>query len=279
MHTSIRAWYIIRMNGVLPKNMVIHVLYMFGDSDCVFSLRTVIEWNATTTDLTGSLWWWLQRSPKWWQNWRCRPESPVTGTPMHGKRWQSITWRDEKDSLKGYIGLLFNGKFVYHSILCVAFLVKMRIGYPMASSYFCCESLLFQKPALSIWLWCEFHSRFMVKVSQVKGKIDIPSGCWILFCTLCCMIFAQHDSCFIIFKMFHLTSPVPIWFILLSNYHVVSRHHPNRHSQCLCILSSDNFSWNIGVARPCPRGKTSPLKLQDLPTLMPRHTHLELQTW
>ena len=112
-------------------------------------------------DLTGSPWWWLERLPKWLQNWRCRPESPVIGwTLMHG-----------------FVGLKGSD--------------------------------------------CEFHSRFLVKSSQVKGRIQVPSGCWILLYTVF-HVFAQYDSCFTIFNMFHLTSPVPIVFILLSNYHLLS---------------------------------------------------------
>ena len=142
----------------------------------------------------------------------------------------SWNWRDEKDRR-----LLFNGHLfiIWFFVLCILLRCGLDIQWHPASD-FCCESLLCQEPALSIWLWCEFHRWFIVKASQVKRKIVIPSGCLILLYTML-HVFAQYVSCFMIFKMFHLTSPVPICLILLSNYHAVSRQHPNRHSQSLHV--------------------------------------------
>ena len=133
---------------------------------------------------------------------------------------------------------MFNGNLFIIRFFVLCFFLRCGLDiqwHPATVVIFCCEGLLCQESALSIWLWrpsewkivglqgsdCEFRSRFMVKSSQVKGRIQVPSGCWILLYTMF-HVFAQYDSCFTIFNMFHLTSPVPIVFILLSNYHLLS---------------------------------------------------------
>ena len=104
-------------------------------------------------------------------------------------------------------GLVFNGNLFTIRFFVLCFFLRCGLDiqwHPARDMQLCQES------ALSIWLWgpsewqivglkgsdCEFHSRFMVKSSQVKGRIQVPSGCWILLYTMNHTVFAQYDSCF-----------------------------------------------------------------------------------
>lgn len=154
-------------------------------------------------------------------------------------RWN---WRDEKDRR-----LLFRGHLliIWFFVLCMLLRCGLDIQWiPMTSS----EWFLLWKSALS--RTCTFNlivvrNPPLIHCEGFSSQGENWHSQWLLdslvhyVACFCTAWFTLHNFQDVPFDL--TCSYLKICLILLSNYHVVSRHHPNRHGQSLCIHSSHNF--------------------------------------